>query len=272
MQITDLAPDIDRRFGALARLYGNDGAARIRSAHIIIVGIGGVGSWAAEAAARSGVARLTLVDLDHVAESNINRQVHAVTPTIGQSKVLAMGNRIALIHPGCVVDCIEDFVDAENWPALLAGIVAKDISTNSLSVLDACDNIPAKYAMASWALENSLTKFISVGAAGGKRLAHLVDVVDLAKVTHDPLLARLRSNLRKFHKAPRNGKKMDVMCVFSKEEVFNHNLNSSPETNRSLSSDHSLNCHGYGSTVSVTATFGFSAMGWLLDKIASSSN
>ena len=108
MQITDLAPDIDRRFGALARLYGNDGAARIRSAHIIIVGIGGVGSWAAEAAARSGVARLTLVDLDHVAESNINRQVHAVTPTIGQSKVLAMGNRIALIHPGCVVDCIED--------------------------------------------------------------------------------------------------------------------------------------------------------------------
>jgi tRNA A37 threonylcarbamoyladenosine dehydratase len=117
--IEELPADLERRFGGLARLYGAAGAQRIRQAHIVVVGLGGVGSWAAEAAARSGVARLTLIDLDHIAESNINRQVHALDSTLGQAKVQAMRERIAQIHPGCRVDGIEEFVDAANWPGIL---------------------------------------------------------------------------------------------------------------------------------------------------------
>ena len=108
--------DLERRFGSLARLYGVEGAAKIRAAHVVVVGIGGVGSWAAEALARSGVARLTLIDLDHISESNINRQIHALGSTLGQSKVEAMRERISDINPDCQVICIEEFVDAENWP------------------------------------------------------------------------------------------------------------------------------------------------------------
>ena len=115
----DEAADLQRRFGGLERLYGMAGAAAIRRAHVAVVGIGGVGSWAAEALARSGVGTLTLVDLDHVAESNINRQVHALGSTLGQAKVLAMRERIAQIHPACTVHAVEEFVEPQNWPALL---------------------------------------------------------------------------------------------------------------------------------------------------------
>ena len=111
----------ERRFGGLRRLYGVDGAQRIFNAHVVVVGIGGVGSWAVEALARSGVRRLTLIDLDHVSESNINRQIHALEPTLGQAKAEAMRDRIALFHPDCVVDVVDDFVTPENWPALLHG-------------------------------------------------------------------------------------------------------------------------------------------------------
>ena len=112
-------PGIDpqRRFGGLDRLYGASGAARVRASHVAVVGIGGVGSWSAEALARSGVGRLTLIDLDHIAESNMNRQIHALEPSLGQAKVLAMRERIALINPACEVHCVEEFVDPDNWPA-----------------------------------------------------------------------------------------------------------------------------------------------------------
>src|SRR5438309_9020466 len=115
----DEAVDLQRRFGGLERLYGVSGAAAIRGAHVAVVGIGGVGSWAAEALARSGVGTLTLIDLDHVAESNINRQVHALESTLGQAKVLAMRERIAQIHPRCTVHAVDEFVEPENWPQLL---------------------------------------------------------------------------------------------------------------------------------------------------------
>lgn len=133
--------DLERRFASLARLYGAQGAAKIRAAHVVIVGIGGVGSWAAEALARSGVRRLTLIDLDHISESNINRQIHALGSTVGQSKVHAMRERIADINPDCQVVCIEEFVDSENWPAAAALGVSSD---TSISVLDACDQVKAK--------------------------------------------------------------------------------------------------------------------------------
>jgi len=246
----------DRRFGGLERLYGVQGAARIRQAHIAVVGIGGVGSWAAEALARSGVGQITLIDLDHVSESNINRQIHALTGTIGQAKVLAMRDRIAQIHPECTVHCIEDFVEPENWPGLLP--VPVD------AVIDACDQVKAKTAIAVWAQASGVLH-ITVGAAGGKRHAHKVDVDDLARTTHDPLLAQLRYRMRKHHRAAREGKKIGVDCVFSREAV------APPDASCQIDGDGSLNCHGYGSVVAVTATFGQCAAGWVLDKLAATS-
>lgn len=253
----DEAADLQRRFGGLERLYGMAGAAAIRAAHVVVVGIGGVGSWAAEALARSGVGELTLIDLDHIAESNINRQIHALAGTLGQAKVQAMAERIAQINPRCRVHGVEEFVEPDNWPRLLpAGVDA---------VIDACDQVKAKVAMAAWALETK-TLFVSVGAAGGKRLAHKVELEDLADATHDPLLAQVRTRLRKLHGAPREGRKIGVACVFSREAV------APPDASCAIdgAADGSLNCHGYGSVVSVTATFGQCAAGWVLDRIAAS--
>ncbi len=249
-----MSDEEQRRFGGLQRLYGMDGAQRIRQAHVVVVGIGGVGSWAAEALARSGVARLTLVDMDHIAESNINRQIHALTSTAGQAKVEAMRERIALIHPQCQVDAIDDFVSPENWPAVLPA--------KPDAVIDACDQVKAKVAMAEWALRQQVG-FITVGAAGGKRLAHKVDVDDLSRITHDPLLAQVRYRLRKHHGAPKGDKRMGVRGVFSRESV------APPDASCAIEGDGSLNCHGYGSVVSVTATFGMCAAAEILNFLAS---
>jgi tRNA threonylcarbamoyladenosine dehydratase len=248
-------PDLERRFGGLARLYGVRGAERIRSAHVVVVGVGGVGSWTAEALARSGVARLTLIDMDHVAESNINRQVHALDSTLGQAKVQALRERIAQIHPACHVEGIEEFVEPSNWPALCP--------VDADAVIDACDQIHAKTAMAAWARQHRKL-FISIGAAGGKRLAHRVAIEDLSRVTHDPLLAQLRYRLRKHHGAPREGRKIGVTCVYSAEAV------QGPDASCAVEGDGTLNCSGYGSVVSVTATFGLCAAGWVIDEIANS--
>ncbi len=253
---TPAPADLDRRFSGLERLYGVSPAQAIRAAHVAVVGIGGVGSWAAEALARSGVGRLTLIDLDHIAESNVNRQVHALSTTLGMAKIEAMQQRIALINPDCQVQCVDAFVEPENWPAILpAGVDA---------VVDACDQIKAKTAMADWA-RRSKALFISVGAAGGKRLAHKLDVADLSETTHDPLLAQLRYRLRKVHDAPRDGKRIGVACVFSREAVKPADASCQIEQG-----DSSLNCHGYGSTVAVTAAFGMCAAGWIMEKIAES--
>jgi tRNA A37 threonylcarbamoyladenosine dehydratase len=250
---TGLAADLDRRFGGLSRLYGELRAARIRQSHVVVVGIGGVGSWAAEALARSGVGTLTLIDMDHVAESNINRQIHALEPTLGMSKIGAMRERIALINPACQVNCVDEFVTPENFLQIMPA--------RADALLDACDQIRAKLTMAQWARTQRLP-FVSVGAAGGKRLAHKVEIADLAETTHDPLLAQLRYRLRKQHGAARDGKKIGVSCVFSKEAV------QQADASCAVQSDQSLNCHGYGSTVTVTATFGLCAAGWLMEKIS----
>jgi tRNA A37 threonylcarbamoyladenosine dehydratase len=242
-----LQADLERRFGALRRLYGDTGYARLRAARVAVVGVGGVGSWAAEALARSGVAALVLIDLDHVAESNINRQVQALGGTLGQAKVLALRERIADIHPSCEVVAVEEFADAQNWPALLPQRVD--------AVIDACDQVRAKVAMAAWALADQ-RPFVSVGAAGGKRLAQRVDVEDLAAVTHDPLLASLRQRLRREHGATRQGR-IGLRCVFSREPVAAPLQACATDGGN----DGSLNCHGYGSSVTVTATFGLVAAG-----------
>ncbi|MCU0926438.1 MAG: tRNA threonylcarbamoyladenosine dehydratase [Hydrogenophaga sp.] len=253
-----MVESFERRFGGLRRLYGVAGAQRIFDAHVVVVGIGGVGSWAVEALARSGVRQLTLIDLDHVSESNINRQIHALDATLGQAKAQAMRERIAQFHPGCLVHLIDDFVTPDNWPAVLGAH-----ATRPSAVIDACDQVRAKTVMAAWAKDEGVS-FVAVGAAGGKRRAQTVEIADLADVTHDPLLAQMRYRLRKEHGAPRT-KRMSVACVFSREAVAPPDASCSVEPG-----DGSLNCHGYGSVVSVTASFGLCAAGWVMNALAES--
>ena len=253
-----IEPDLERRFGGLRRVYGDAAYARIRAAHIAVVGVGGVGSWTAEALARSGVAALTLIDLDHVSESNINRQVQALGATLGAAKVQALRERIADIHPGCTVHAIEEFVDEANWPSLLGSTVD--------AVVDACDQRRAKLAIAAWGLQ-AHTPLVIVGAAGGKRAPQAVAVADLALVTHDAMLASLRQSLRKHHRGARSGA-LGLQCVYSQEAVV------SPADVCALGggaaasgTDGGLNCHGYGSSVTVTATFGMVAASLALESL-----
>lgn len=268
--------DLERRFGGLRRLYGAAGYRAVRDARVAVVGLGGVGSWAAEALARSGVARLVLIDLDHVAESNINRQVQALGSTLGMAKAEALRQRIADIHPGCEVIAIEEFAGPDNWPGLLSAPrpsmagrppwgsseAAKPQVPECVEVdvlIDACDQSAAKLALAAWALQTG-TPLVCVGAAGGKQQAQRVEVADLAEVTHDPLLASLRQRLRK-QGAPRQGR-IGVTCVFSRENV----AAPADADADACTTDGTLNCAGYGSTVIVTATFGLVAAGEALQR------
>lgn len=242
--------DIERRFGGISRLYGAVTAHRLSSSHVVVVGVGGVGSWAAEALARSGVGTLTLIDLDHVAESNINRQVHALSSTLGMAKVLAMRERIAQINPQCRVHAVEEFVEPSNAEAL--------IPAGASVIIDACDQTKAKVALAALARARGVPCFIS-GAAGGKRFAHHVQVADLADVTHDPLLASVRQRLRKAHGFAARGN-IGVQAVFSKEAIVHDQVQDAQA---------GLACAGYGSSVAVTATFGMALASLALEAIAS---
>lgn len=246
----EVEADSERRFGGLKRLYGERAYARLRAARVAVVGLGGVGSWTVEALARMGVARLVLVDLDHVAESNINRQVQALGSTLGMAKAEALRQRVLDIHPGCEVICIEDFVDEQNWPTLL-GDVQLD------GIVDACDQVRAKAVLADWARRTGLAQ-VCVGAAGGKTRPQAVEVLDLAEVSHDPLLASLRQRLRQRYAGARKGR-MDCLCVFSREPV--------QRPAESCELDGSLNCHGYGSSVAVTAGFGMTAAAELVRQL-----
>lgn len=241
-----MAVDEERRFGGLRRLYGDAAYLRLRAASVAVVGVGGVGSWTAEALARSGVAALTLIDLDQVSESNINRQVQALGSTVGAAKVHALRDRIADIHPGCRVHAIEAFVEGPAW--------MDDLPEAVQVIVDACDQVKAKAWIVAAAQAAGIA-VVSVGAAGGKRAAQRVEVSDLARVTHDPLLAALRQRLRRDHGAAR-GASMGVRCVHSTEPVR------APQGEACATDfDSSLNCHGYGSSVTVTATFGLVAAG-----------
>lgn len=241
--------DLERRFGGLRRLYGQVQYQRLRAARFAVVGLGGVGSWAVEALARSGVAGLVLIDLDQVSESNINRQIQALGSTVGMAKAEALRQRIADIHPGCEVQVVEEFVDEENWPGLLG-------STDIDGLIDACDQVRAKARLAAWAIEARLP-FVGVGAAGGKRSPHAMVIEDLGLLTHDPLLASVRQRLRKQYGAARQGR-IGARYVFSREAV-------QAPLDASCEADGSLNCHGYGSSVTVTACFGLAAAAELVN-------
>jgi tRNA threonylcarbamoyladenosine dehydratase len=257
--LTDLpidAPDIARRFGGLARLYGADGAARIAAAHVCVVGVGGVGSWAAECLVRSSVGALTLIDLDNVAESNINRQIHALTETVGMPKVAALAARIAQINPQCRVTQIEEFVTAENVQTLLPRCDA---------VIDCVDQVRAKAALAAWCKAQNIA-LVMCGAAGGKRDAAQLKLADLSQTPHDPLLAKVRAHLRREHGFARaaaavKGKaaRLGVLAVYSAEPVR------MPDA--SDDSPQGLSCAGYGSAMHVTASMGLLAAGAIINQI-----
>jgi len=258
--------DLERRFGGLRRLYGPSAYAALRTLRVAVVGLGGVGSWAAEALARSGVARLVLIDLDHVAESNINRQVQALGATLGMAKAQALAQRLADIHPGCELLPVEAFAEPDTWPALLPAPV--DV------VIDACDQAQAKLHLASWSLAIGVPVVV-VGAAGGKRRPQAVEVDDLSAATHDPLLAALRQRLRRQAAVPRQGG-MGLRCVFSREPVVAPVVATveapvgapavacAAADGQALAGEQpgfqaGLHCHGYGSSVTVTASFGMAA-------------
>jgi len=247
--------DPQRRFGGISRLYGDASLAQLASAHVCIVGIGGVGSWAAEALARSGVGRLTLIDLDHIAESNINRQVHALEATLGEAKVLAMATRIAEINPVCRVTTVEEFVSLENVAALIPSCDA---------VIDAIDQVRAKAALIAYCRGKAMP-VVSTGAAGGKSDPAMIRVDDLSRTSQDPLASRVRAELRREYGFPRDPKrKFGVDCVYSLEPV----RRPSAVTCTDDSPLRGLSCAGYGSSVCVTGTVGFVAASQVLVRLA----
>ena len=184
----------DRRFASVARVYGEAGCQRLWQSHVVVVGIGGVGSWAAEALARSGVGRLTLIDLDHVAESNINRQVHALTSTLGAAKVEVMAQRIRDISPDISLHPVDEFIEP--------GQEEKLIPADADLVVDAIDAVAAKASLIAWCVANG-KPVIACGAAGGRTDPLQLRVEDLSRTTGDALLSAVRARLRRHHGFPR---------------------------------------------------------------------
>ncbi|MBI5917965.1 MAG: tRNA threonylcarbamoyladenosine dehydratase [Nitrosomonadales bacterium] len=243
-----LDDDHGRRFGGLDRLYGDGARLALHGARVAVVGVGGVGSWAVEALARSGIGQLTLIDFDQIALSNVNRQIQALSSTYGQAKVLALQARIRDINPDCQVSAIEDFLTLENLKQLIpAG--GYDV------VIDACDNARVKAALIAHAHWNKM-RLVVCGAAGGKHDPLKLRQADIGHTTQDALLARIRGMLRKEHKLlPRKNGKFGVLCVYLEE----------PSVKSTTCVSGGLNCAGYGSSVTVTATMGLAAAGICLD-------
>ena len=252
--------DAERRFGGIDRLYGDGAAAALAASHACVIGIGGVGSWCVEALARSGVGRLTLIDLDHVSESNINRQAHALDVTLGQAKVAAMAERVLAFSPHCRVDTIDDFLTPENATALLKGF---DV------VIDAIDNVRAKVAIAATCRTHHIP-LVMAGGAGGKLDPAQIRIDDLARTLQDPLLSKVRARLRKEHGFTRDAKKkFGIEAVFSIEPLrYPAPLScvagksgdgdeiGVPELAVADAGLQGLACAGYGSSMAVTASVG----------------
>lgn len=256
-----LPTDTARRFGGIARLYGTEALTRFQTASVCVAGVGGVGSWAAEALARSGIGALTLIDLDNIAVSNTNRQIHALTPDFGKAKVAALAERIALINPECRVTGIEDFVTADNLPDLFGH--PYDF------VIDAIDQVRVKAAMAAHFVRHRQA-FVISGGAGGQRNPALIRSADLSRTTHDPLLSNLRYTLRKQYGFPRGGGKMGVPCVFSAEQITPPHTAEACEAGStdSTTAPQGLSCAGYGASMLVTAAFGLHCAAAAVEHIA----
>ena len=236
----------DRRFGGVSRLYGSELREHFRQATVVVAGLGGVGSWAAEALARTGIGHLVLIDLDHVAESNTNRQLHALEGEYGKAKVQAMSERMRQINPEITLTSHDAFLEPGNLDAL--------IPANAF-VLDATDSVQTKIALAVWARKDDRA-LVMCGAAGGKSDPTSVRCDDLSKTEQDALLAKVRQGLRQDHGFSRNLKrKIGIRAIYSHEP-------------RAGASSGGLACSGYGSTVMVTAACGLAAAAEILNLIA----
>ena len=255
------AVDFERRFGGVRRLYGTAAFEHFQQAHVCVIGIGGVGAWTAEALARTAIGRLTLIDPDHLAESNINRQVHALTHELGKSKTVAMKERIQAINPLCRVTGVEAFLTPENLAELLA--------ERFDYVVDAIDSARAKAALIAHCRRNRI-RLVCVGAAGGQTDPGRVQLTDLARTTEDPLLSKVRARLRREHGFPRDpGKKFGVDCVYSTEPLTYPSAEGGVCYERPEDAHlHGLNCAGFGSSVCVTAAFGLRAAAHVLNRLA----
>jgi len=253
--------DFERRFGGVKRLYGEAGLNKLTASHVVVIGIGGVGSWAAEALARNAIGTITLIDLDNIAESNVNRQLHAVDGAFGQAKVSAMRDRILSINPLCVVREIEDFIAQQNIAAMLN--VECDV------IVDCIDDAQAKIALADFCKRHQIS-LIMAGSAGGRLDPTRIQVADLAHVTGDRLLSKVRNQLRRDYGFPKilntqKASKFGFDCVYSDEQAIKPNSSktdsNTSEANCEIDSASitGLNCAGYGSSVCVTAPFGFTA-------------
>ncbi len=271
---TDVTPGVPdqldadrvRRFGGVARLYGAPALAAFERARVAVIGIGGVGSWAAEALARSAVGGLTLIDLDNVAESNTNRQIHALDGNYGKPKVDAIVERIALIDPACRVDTVEDFVEPDNFERLLGG--------GFDYVIDAIDSVRTKVALIAWCVARG-QPLITVGGAGGQLDPTRIRIDDLANTIQDPLLSKVRAQLRKSHGFPRGPKaRFKVDAVYSDEPLIYPEPAQADADALDADADAApagpagLNCAGFGSSVCVTASFGFAASAHVLRALA----
>jgi len=250
----------DLRFGGIRRLYSREGLQRLGRAHVCVVGVGGVGSWAVEALARSGVGRLTLVDMDDVCVSNVNRQIHALDGEFKRGKVDVMADRVRAIHPGCEVRPIREFLVASNAPRLLEG--ALDF------VFDAIDSPREKCLMIALCRERGLP-LITAGGAGGRRDPTRVRVADLARSEGDRLLQSVRKTLRSDYGFPRGNRKFGVECVFSDEPPLYPQKDGTVCATREAGADLRLDCRsGFGTATFVTGVFGFVAAARIVEHLA----
>lgn len=259
--------DYSTRFAGISRLYGVTALETFQQAHVVVIGIGGVGSWAAEALARSGIGEITLIDLDDVCISNINRQLHALTETVGQDKVAVMAERILQINPACKVNQVTDFIAPDNLAELLSGKIDY--------VLDAIDSVKAKVALIAWCKRNKIP-LITTGGAGGQLDPTQIQLADLTLAFNDPLLAKVRNMLRRDHNFSRNPKRrFGVDCVFSTEQLRYPQADGSVCQQKPAKTDENshamrLDCSGgFGATTVVTASFGLAAVSRLLVKLVS---
>jgi tRNA A37 threonylcarbamoyladenosine dehydratase len=252
--------DYELRFGGVSRLFSAAGLQRLRNASVCVVGIGGVGSWAVEALARPGVGSLTLVDLDDVCTTNINRQIHALDGEIGRPKVEAMADRARAINPHCNLHPVHAFFTAANAGQIL--------EPGFDYVLDAIDS-PSKKSLLIAACRERSTPVLVIGGAGGRRNPTALKITDLAFTSHDRLLAQVRSQLRTEFKFPRGEGPFGVECVYSPEPAVYPQQNGSVCAQREPGSSLRLDCEsGYGTACFVTGTFGFVAAGHIVQHLA----
>ncbi|PWB34565.1 tRNA cyclic N6-threonylcarbamoyladenosine(37) synthase TcdA [Pseudomonas sp. SDI] len=251
----------DPRFAGVARLYGQEGLQRLRAAHVAIVGIGGVGSWAAEAIARSGVGEISLFDLDDVCVSNTNRQLHALEGNVGRAKVEVTAERLRAINPDCTVHAVSDFVTRET----MAEYISEDLDF----VIDCIDSVMAKAALIAWCKRRKIG-IITTGGAGGQIDPTQIQVVDLNRTVNDPLASRVRSTLRRDYNFSRTvTRNYGVPCVYSTEQL----RYPKPDggvclQKRFVGEGVKLDCAGgFGAVMMVTATFGMVAATKAVDKL-----